>query len=287
MSLGLKDINFGLNDDPASLLQQGVAIASDLFTRKAIIYEKPATPTKGTDDKGNEDGQNASNLRGTLKKGMMSGIDTIKGAVGIGKLDNNGVTLYHYTDITDSVEAEYADTPIRGRSQPYIHYTGTGTNKVSFTAKLVAGGDTMALFHTADDMIRSVNTIKSWVYPLYPKDGATQPPPTLILDAGDLYRGVPGIIRSANFVYQQPWTFKHLPMIIDVNIEFEIVFTTPVDRDHIRVNGMTDGTTAQPTSLLSKAANIIDKYTDNIFKTGDTVAKGVAPNAKNPGLLGG
>lgn len=249
--------------------QEAVALAADRFTHKAIIYEK--------DDEA------------SLSRGFDSMIDSAKGAIGIGKPSKvvKAVTLYHYEEVSDTVSAEYAETPIRGRSQPYIHYTGTGTNKITFTAKLTTGVDQYSLFQSTDDVIKAVNLIRSWVYPEYPLDGPMEPPPTLALIAGELYRGVPGIIRTAGFIHQRPFNWYHIPMIVDVAIEFEVIYTKPVDRKHIRENGMTDkADDKQPaTTFLGKQAQKVVQVFTGINATDRTPSKSSFTSAGNPGAL--
>ena len=147
------------------------------------------------------------------------------------------VVLYHYEQINDSVSAEYADVTIRGRSQPFVHYVHTGTNKISFEGKLVAGADSLGL-KSANAVWQDALMLKSWMYPSY-VDGRVKPPPLLQLDVGTTYQGVKGIIRSLDLTEERPWTLDHLPYVVTVNIEFEILYSTPVDRDHVR-EGMRD-----------------------------------------------
>jgi hypothetical protein len=163
--------------------------------------------------------------------------------------------------MNDSVQAEYADTPIRGRSQPYVHYTGTGTNKISFAAKLVGGVEMLSFFSGHEDVWVDAMRMKSWLYPLYStRDaGPMQPPPKLVLNAGAIYRDVPGIIRGLDMRLSRPWNWDHMPLIIDVTIEFEILYTKPIDRAHILAYGMTDYGNKAPASnaLLSPLTNLI------------------------------
>lgn len=262
------NIELGIGAD-LSTAQEAVAIAADRFTHKAIIYEK--------DDEA------------SLSRGFDSIIDAAKGAVGLSKPSKvaRSVTLFHYEEVSDSVSAEYAETPIRGRSQPYIHYTGTGTNKITFTAKLTTGVDQYSLFQSTDDIIKAINLIRSWVYPEYPLDGPMKPPPTLALIAGDLYRGVPGIIRTAGFTHQRPFNWYHIPMIVDVAIEFEVIYSRPVDRVHIRDNGMTDfGGNKQPTTtFLGKQAQKVRQVFTGVDATDVDRAKSAFTKPTSPGAL--
>jgi len=167
-------------------------------------------------------------------KAMLTAVDTLGGDGEIEK-----ITLYHYETVNDSVNAEYSEVPIRGRSQPFVHYASTGTNKISFSGMLVAGIDgLLGLLYTTTKLNDDQNLLKSWLYPAY--EGSTvTPPPLLQLNMGNAYQGVKGIIRSLEFTQERPWSIEHLPYIVRVSIDFEILYSFPVDRNHIKT-GMRD-----------------------------------------------
>jgi hypothetical protein len=180
----------------------------------------------------------------------------------ISEKDNldNKVTLYHYEDISDNVSADYSEVDIRGRSQPYVHYVKTNQNKIVFTSKLVAGLSQFGIFSTAADVNRAVLRLKSWLYPSY-LGNTVSPPPMLYLQAGNLYQGLPGLVRSVDFTYERPWNMEHLPLIVTVNIDFEVLYSSPVDRQHVS-RGMSDSTLSTKGKLgyyLGKAGDLKDK----------------------------
>jgi hypothetical protein len=178
-------------------------------------------------------------------KATLTAIDSIERAEVLGRVGRTlglgsppeKVVLYHYENISDNTSADYSEVDIRGRSQPFVTYAKTNANKISFEGKLVAGADVAGLT-SPSAVFQDMLMLKSWLYPRY-KEDSIEPPPLLQLDVGSVYQGVPGLIRSLDIVMERPWTLDHLPYIATVTIEFEILYSQPVDRDHVR-EGMRD-----------------------------------------------
>lgn len=255
-------------------VQDIAQLVAEWLTNKIIIFERE--DPLGIEAKASESASSAPEAGG----GFMDKFTP-------SDAQQKSVTLFHYTEITESLAAEYAETTIRGRSQPYLHYANTGINTISFTAKLVAGAQQLDFFHTAEDVWADVMRLKSWLYPDYTQKPQVIPPPTLVLVAGDAYRGVPGIIRSLDFTHMVPFTWDLYPMIVDVSITYEILYTEPVSREHFIDNGMTDSGQASPEpSKLEAALDTVEQTFSpvnpatlaNNYQTGQSIG----PYATNP-----
>ena len=237
-------------------------------------------------------------------KATLTAVDTLDAPRGLGRVGElfgleggpEKVVLYHYSQISDAIGAEYSEIQIRGRSQPFLNYVRTNTNKINFEAKLVAGADVAGLT-SPDDVWRNALLLKSWLYPTY-KDNQVEAPPVLQLDVGTLYQGVRGIIRSLDLQAERPWTIDHKPYVVTANIEFEIFYSKPVDRSHIR-EGMRDtgATSNNRVGYLAEKVGLGGAYNarSSVFKaetyttafgTAADKVKGVGTKVKN-GLKAG
>jgi len=129
-------------------------------------------------------------------------------------LDRNGITgdtikfQAPPQSITDGKNATYSSKQVLGRSEPLRAYTGSDERSIQFELDYYwyqyGGTGTIGSW----EFIReNLNKIKSLVYPQY--YGATStgymPAQKVLFFFGQLYTGVPCIVKAVNITYEAPW----------------------------------------------------------------------------------
>jgi len=146
--------------------------------------------------------------------------------------------------ITESLEANYADTDIVGRAEAYLTYTGTTNREIPLTFVFHAQfdpittspgfrgrtGPMLEVVHKA----RWLESLKNPVIDI--KNRLSHAPPPVILNVGDLIRNARCVVTEANPHWLGPFEpGSMLPHGVEVSVTFRVVrkpATTPPKVNH-------------------------------------------------------
>lgn len=132
------------------------------------------------------------------------------------------IELFHFDDVQNSADPNWATISVRGRSEPLQFYSETGPDTWQFQFYLVAsvnksdGG-------TVERNYRDWLLIKQSAYPDYEGDEFARPPHLFNLRWGRAMDEV-GIIKSPQATFKRPY-INELPTVIEVSFTFERVNT--------------------------------------------------------------
>lgn len=153
---------------------------------------------------------------------------------GAGELGGDRIIFKYYQPITDSVEAEYDEVGVRGRSEPYVFYTQTGPNTYNFDIRLAASADEADEGSTRR-LWSDYLFLKSFQYPDYGPGnvGPVSPPRQVIIRLGTTFRHR-GVIKSPSFTLLEPYDELGYPYLIDCQFVFRVINDRPLSFRDIR-----------------------------------------------------
>jgi hypothetical protein len=127
--------------------------------------------------------------------------------------------FFYYSEIQNTVSADYKKKVVRGRSEPHQHYNSNGPDTIAMNIVLVASmfqGDGGSY----EDAINQWRFFKSLLFPDYLAGSYIGGPHLIRLKLGDLY-DEEGILAEFSSILKPPFNRSHLPGRIECSFVFE------------------------------------------------------------------
>lgn len=153
----------------------------------------------------------------------------------IDKVDRNFISFVYYSGLGNSVEAQYTEENVRGRSEPHDFYQFTSADVYNLSIQLVASymeGDN----RTAKDVHKDYLFLKSFQFPDYGENniGPVKKPHEVIIKIGNYFRGE-GTIRTPRFNLDSIVDEDGYPYVVGCEFTFKI--HRPQLADYLGIRG--------------------------------------------------
>jgi len=151
-------------------------------------------------------------------------------------IDGTSIRFLYFEPITENLDAQYDEPPVRGRSEPHLFYSQTGADHYSFNITFAASVD--ALDGGSTEMIYTQYLfLKSFQYPDYGLNnvGPVQPPHKVAITIGRFFRKK-GVIIQPSFNFHPPYDTNGYPHRIECQFTFRVINDTPLSLSDVRRN---------------------------------------------------